>query len=245
MTAYNSIGADGDQENLHLAMHTIHKYLDCAYDIMDHRYLAFLFNTGSYHWVSMVVVNPSCISSESMASGSHGKSDENACRWLFYDSMGNRKKYKKKDGLKGTVGDTDVNIISSVWFFMNVCTSFINAINSCNQDDRTYNYKEPFGHHGDMKGSTSFPCFDFDSPAILKQVVGLKCGLACVANAVAFVHHFENKEFVLSGMTPVTDQTDEIWYIVSKEACSLCSFWEDLEKKHLRTTTKGSPPPTY
>ena len=51
MDAYNSIGEDGDQENLRKALHTIHKYLDCTQDIMEHRYLAFLFNTGSYHWV--------------------------------------------------------------------------------------------------------------------------------------------------------------------------------------------------
>ena len=76
MTAYNSIGENGDQENLHLAMHTIHEYLDCTHDIMEHRYLAFLFNTGSYHWVTMVVVNPSCISNESFTSGTHGNSKE-------------------------------------------------------------------------------------------------------------------------------------------------------------------------
>ena len=133
--------------------------------------------------------------------------------------------------MKGTVGDTDGNIIGSVWFFMNVCASFINAINSPNQEDRTYDYKEHFGNHGDMKGSTSFPCFDFDCPAILNQVDGWNCSLACVANAVAFVHHFENKEFVLSGMTPVTDQTNEILrYIVDEDAYNLHLSWEDLEK---------------
>ena len=81
-----------------------------------------------------------------------------------------------------------------------------------------------------MKESTSFPCFDFDCPAILNQVDGWNCGLACVANAVAFLHHFENKEFVLSGMTPVTDQTNEIRYIVNENAYNLCLSWEDLEK---------------
>ena len=86
-------------------------------------------------------------------------------------------KNKYNGGLKGTVGDTNVNIIGSVRFFMNVCASFINAINSPNQEDRTYDYEEHFGNHGDMKGSTSFPSFDFDCQAILNQVDGCNCGL--------------------------------------------------------------------
>ena len=105
------------------------------------------------------------------------------------------KEKKYKGGSKGTVGDTDIKIIGSVRFFMNVCASFIKAINSPNQCGRTYDYKEHFGNHRDTKGSTSFPHFDFDCPAILNQVDGWNCGLVCVANAVAFVHHFENKEF--------------------------------------------------
>ena len=87
MTAYNSI-EDGNQENLHLAMKTLHKYLDSTHDIMEHKYLAFLFNTGALHWVTMVVVNPSCISMESIASGSDRKSEQSAGGWFFFDSSG-------------------------------------------------------------------------------------------------------------------------------------------------------------
>ena len=81
-----------------------------------------------------------------------------------------------------------------------------------------------------MKGSINFPCLDFDCPAIIKQVDGWNCGLACVVNAVAFVHHFQNKEFLLSGMTPANDKRDAIRYIVNQDEYNLCSFWEDLEK---------------
>ena len=76
MSAYNSIGEKGDQENLCLAMHAIHEYLDCTHDIMEYKYLAFLFNTGSYHWATMVVVNPSCISNESLSLAIQGNCEE-------------------------------------------------------------------------------------------------------------------------------------------------------------------------
>ena len=90
------------------------------------------FNTGALHWVMMVVVNLGCISTESIASGSDRKCEEPAGGWSFFDSCGMAKN-QYKDGLKGTMGDTDINIISLVQCFMNVCASFINAINSCNQ----------------------------------------------------------------------------------------------------------------
>ena len=93
MRVYDSIGEDGDKDNLHLAMHAIYEYLDCTHDILERRYLAFLFNTGSYHWVTMVVVNPSFISNDSSSLPIQPTSEEQACGWFFFDSMGgNRKK---------------------------------------------------------------------------------------------------------------------------------------------------------
>ena len=231
MGAYTWIGEDGHQENLRKAMHTIHEYLDCTQDILEHRYLAFLFNTGSYHWVTMVVVNPSCtMPNESFLSGTQGNSNKRVCGWFFFDSMGSQRKNKYDGGLKGTVGDTDIKIIGSVRFFLNVCASFITAINSPHQRGRNYDYEEHFGNHRDMKGSINFPRLDFDCPAIIKQVDGWNCGLACVANAVAFVHHFQNKEFLLSGIKPANDKRDEIRYIVDQDEYNLRSFWEDLKK---------------
>ena len=227
MDAYNSIGEDGEEEKLHKAMHTIHEYLDCTRDIMEHRYLAFLFNTGSHHWVTMLVVNPSfTMSNESSATFTHGNIDEQTCGWFFFDSIGNKENYNS--GLKGTLGDADDKIIGSVRFFMNVCASFIKAINSPNQSARNYNYVEHFGSHCDTKGTNSFPRFDFDRPAILKQVDGWNCGLACLVNAVAFVRHFQDKEFLLSGMTHVSNGTDEIRYIVNHNEYNLSSFWDKL-----------------
>ena len=144
--------------------------------------------------------------------------------------MGTQRKNKYEGGLKGTVGDTDIKIIGSVHFFLDVRASFITAINSPHQRGRNYDYKEHFGNHCDMKGSINFLHLDFNCPAIIKQVDGWNCGLACVANAVTFVRHFQNKEFLLSGMTPANDERDEIRYIVDQDEYNLHSFWEDLEK---------------
>ena len=59
-----------------------------------------------------------------------------------------------------------------VQLFMNVCASYIHAINSPDQQGRTYNYTESFGPFLNPKGTTNFPHFDFKTPSILKQLDG-------------------------------------------------------------------------
>ena len=87
MDAYESL-KDGKQEKIQEAMHDIHKYVDSIHDILEHKYLAFLFNTGEAHWVTMVVVNPSAIFTESTVSGTDGTGQEVAVGWFFLDSSG-------------------------------------------------------------------------------------------------------------------------------------------------------------
>ena len=132
------------------------------------------------------------------------------------------------------VGDTNVNIICLVRLFMNVCASYIHAINSPDQQGSSYSYTEPFGPYQNPMGTTEFPWFDFETPLILKQFDGWNCGLACVVNAVAFVHHFEKIDFVLSHMQLVTDAIDEVRYNVDSTKYNLCLFGEQLEKKTAR-----------
>jgi hypothetical protein len=112
MDAYDSL-KEGKQEKVDAAMHDIHKYVDSIRDIMDHKYLAFLFNTGEAHWVTMVVVNPSAIFTASIGSGTDGTGQKAAGGWFFLDSSGCAKN-QYEDGLKGMVGDTNVNIICLV-----------------------------------------------------------------------------------------------------------------------------------
>lgn len=151
----------------------------------------------------------------------------------FFDSLGGHHA-QYKDGLKGTVGDKNVKIISSVRLFLNVCASYIGAINMPNQEGRTYDYLEPFGHCRNTKGSTKFSRLDFESPSILKQQDAFNCGIACVANAVGFVRHFKKTDFALSDMRLVIDDPDETWYIVDGSKYNLNSFWEQLVKKFAR-----------
>jgi hypothetical protein len=123
---------------------------------------------------------------------------------------------------------------------MNVCASYIHAINSPDQKGRTYSYTKPFGPFLNPKGTTEFPRFDFKTPSILKQLDGWNCGLACVANAVAFVRHFEKTDFVLSAMQLVTDDPNEIRYIVDPTRYNLRSFWERVGKKALAKYKESS-----
>ena len=72
-------------------MDSIHEYLDWTRDIMEHRFLAFLFNSRSNHWVTMVVVNPILImSNESSATSTQGNGKEESCGWFYLDSIGNK-----------------------------------------------------------------------------------------------------------------------------------------------------------
>ena len=67
MNAYDYL-KEGKQGELDTPMQDIHKYVDSICDIMEHKFLVFLFNTGEEHWVTMVVVNPRAIFMKSMGS---------------------------------------------------------------------------------------------------------------------------------------------------------------------------------
>ena len=150
---------------------------------------------------------------------------------VFFDSLGGK---RDKDGLKGTVGDTNDDVVCSVRFFLNLCASYIHAINSPDQRGTKYKYQDHFfGNCQKTKGTKQFPRFDFETPSILSQDDGWNCGLATVANALAFVHHFEEADFVLSDFKCVSEDPEDMHYVVDLDPSKikLSLFWKKLEKK--------------
>ena len=65
---------------LDTSMHDIHRYVDSICDILEHKFLVFLFNEENKHWVTMVVVNPSAIFINSHAAEKNSKSTG----WFFF-----------------------------------------------------------------------------------------------------------------------------------------------------------------
>jgi hypothetical protein len=62
-------------------------------------------------------------------------------------------------------------------------------------DLHVFQYEQPFGDYQDEMGTTNFPWIDFHSPSIIAQNNGFDCGLAAVANSMAFVEHDKDVVF--------------------------------------------------
>ena len=83
-----------------------------------------------------------------------------------------------------------------VCLLLNICASFIkfkkdNKGDAQGLDDlHVFQYEEPFGNYQDKIGTTNFPRIHLHSPSIIAQNNGFKCGLAAVANSMAFVKHY-------------------------------------------------------
>jgi hypothetical protein len=78
-----------------------------------------------------------------------------------------------------------------VRLFLNICASFI-KFKKDNEGDvqalddlHVFQYEEPFGDY-------QFPRIDLPSPSIIEQNNGFNCGLAAIANSMAFVKHYKD-----------------------------------------------------
>jgi hypothetical protein len=63
-----------------------------------------------------------------------------------------------------------------------------------------FDYEEPFGRYTESLGTEEFARFDFGTPSFTGQSTSYDCGLALVANSMAFVKHLEKVDFMRSNM---------------------------------------------
>jgi hypothetical protein len=105
---------------------------------------------------------------------------------------------------------------TGVRLFLNICASYlkvkksigreekINDYQEINEADEEWEvkfvYEEPFGSFTTNLGTEEFPCFNFPFPSIIRQTNSFDCGLAVVANSMAFVKHLESVSFEKSQM---------------------------------------------
>ena len=219
--------------NLHLRR--MYEYIDTRLDILEHKFLVFICNINVTHWVAVVVVNPFLVSDgfihEQEDKGVTIPEDEDFVGWCVLNSN-NRAKEKETNGFQGTVF-TKNRPSFGVRLFLNICASYLKARNK-NQGNPTWDkvtYEEPFGQYDNPDGCQNFPRFDYDFPTIIRQSNGFDCGLASVANCMAFLKHslpIKFRKEYMCGYKTDSDEAKKEHFLLNEKHYSLKPFWDNL-----------------
>jgi hypothetical protein len=223
----------------------IQKYLDSRLDIMQHKFLVFVFNVNENHWVSVVVVNPNLVfgrylNNEEYVDNKKGcVGEDEISGWCVLDSLHG---VCNENGLKGTL-DTTLEEPYGFRLFLNMCSSILKDMKQKKGDGSTTNiaYEEPFGSYKDCDGTAQFPRFDFACSSIIKQSTTYDCGLAAVANSMAFVKQLQDVKF--SPLTMKRVQSKGVSFVLKEQVFSLQPFWEQVHRdcrKTKQVTTRNS-----
>jgi hypothetical protein len=181
-----------------------------------------------------VVVNPFLVFDRYLNKGKEGGGigvlgDEDFAGWCVLNST-ERPAEKQQHGFQGTL-HTRNNAAYGVRLFLNICASYLKAKNQNEGEGRQQNkfhYEEPFGAFTEVLGTQEFPRFDYDCPAILQQDTGYDCGLAVVANSMAFVKHSKKLQFKKANMK--RQKSNEVRFLLDENTYSLKKFWDRLMK---------------
>jgi hypothetical protein len=95
-------------------------------------------------------------------------------------------------------------------------------------DLHVFQYEQPFGHYQDEMGTMDFPQIDLHSPSIIAQNNGFNCGLAAVANSMAFVKHYKDNVFTKSIMTRCVNAGREVCYGIIEDIFGLKSYFDRI-----------------
>jgi hypothetical protein len=187
------VATDKDCSTYNYNIEGIQDYIDSRLDIFEHKFLVFVCNQGQMHWVSVVVINPFLAFDQYLAEGRdesdrHGAlGDEDFVGWCVFNSNAILDE-REQDGFQGTMY-TKNRASFGVWLFLDICASYLKAKKKNEGDGREQNnfvYEEPFGRFTESKGTEEFPWFDYECPSIVQQSMSFNCGLAVVANCMAF-----------------------------------------------------------
>jgi hypothetical protein len=155
--------------------------------------------------------------------------DEDFAGWCVLNST-ERSKETQQHGFQGTL-HTRNNDAYGVRLFLNICASYLKAKMENKGEGRQQNkfhYEEPFGAFTEKLGTEEFPQFDYDCPAILQQLTVYDCGLALVANSMAFVKHSKKLKFMKANMK--RQKSNEVHFLLDENTYSLKPFWDRLMK---------------
>jgi hypothetical protein len=173
----------------------IFKYIESRLNILEHKFLSFLCNNNTNHWVSVVVINPFLVVEVNKKTGA--AYDSNLCNnddimagWCAMNSNpsgGNM----EDSGFQG-MAFTKNKATFGVCLFLNICALFIkfkkynDGVAQGLDDLQVFQYEQPFGNYQDEMGTTIFPWIDLNSPSIIVQNNGFDCDLATVAKLYGF-----------------------------------------------------------
>jgi hypothetical protein len=127
-----------------------------------------------------------------------------------------------------------------VRLFLNICASHLKARSTHEGEGRMAitDYISPFGEYTSPHGTEVFPRFDYDYPSIIRQSNGFDCGLAVIANSMAFVKQLMNVKFTKSNMERhyernIDGSSNEVCYLLPEKYYALTPFWRNIQKKTL------------
>jgi hypothetical protein len=194
---------------------------------MQHKFLV-VFNVNSNHWVSVVMINPYLVferylnNEEDLTKTHGGVGEDEIPGWCVLDSLGG---VSGRNGFKGTI-DTTLEEPYGFRLFLTMCASILKDMKQKKGQPSTSNivYKQPFGSYKECNGTERFPWLDFKCSSIIKQSTDCDwCGLAAVANPMAFVKHLQHVKFLPSTMERV--QSNGISFVLKEQIFSLKPFW--------------------
>jgi hypothetical protein len=221
-----------EQDQYNKDLNKLKDYIDTRLDIFEPKFLVFVCNVNSTHWLSVVAINRFLVYDKFLQDdGKHDVSNEEMAGWCVLNSNPHSNE-KQINGFQGTCF-TRNNASYGVWLFLNVCAWYLKAKEK-NEKDGThpnqFDYKEPFGRYTESVGTTECAWFDFGTRSIVAQSTSNDCGLASVANSMAFLKHLEKVDFTRSNMETAEQsiQPNEVCFLLKEYPLSLMPFWNSV-----------------
>jgi hypothetical protein len=186
----------------------------------------------------VVVINPFLVVEVNKKTGAAYNSDlcndnEIMSGWCFMNS--NLSAVSVEDSGFQRMAFTKNKATFGVQLFLKICASFIkfkkdNKGDAQGLDDmHVFQYEEPFGNYQDEIGTTNSPRIDLHSPSIIAQNNGFDCGLAAVANSMAFVKHFKDVLFTTkANLTRCVTTGREVRYEITEDIFGLKSYFDRI-----------------
>jgi hypothetical protein len=204
--------ASDDEKCAHSTnFHAVIKYIDSNSGIMDRKFLIFICNRSTSHWIAVIVINPWVISDPFINKGKGNVSDfDEVSGWLVLDSNHSHYKEKTQDGFQSSL-HTKGCASAGVRLFLNICASYqkyeCDKLEGNAGDSTLLPYKEPFGEYCvDDDEMNDFPRMYYPFPSIIQQQNSNDCGLCVIANSMAFVLHLREIPFIEGNVTWNTKQ---------------------------------------
>jgi hypothetical protein len=135
------------------------------------------------------------------------------CGWCVLNSNPRIDKRQKPDdsGFQGTV-TSNLKASYGIHLFLNICASYMKCKRQNEVDGiqkKKFVYEEPYGATDLTIGTDTFARLDFTTPNIIYQQNTFDCGVATVANSMAFILHLKNARFTISNLETVSGTDDK------------------------------------